>query len=241
MPVRQDDRGTDEPRARQDGAAPRVTLYKLCSAIQIRLEVRAKPALRTTQHNGAQRVGCVGPNATTRCRNNLLKLIAIPRLFFRGCAYVASFRSAIGLPCAKVSLAGTRILSIWPSAGATISLVGLDEDDIGQHLAGANRIALGDQPLVHQRLDPGLDIFPRVDPERELDHAAALSATRAFISFCAASTMLPTCGMTNCSSGRLYGIGTLGTASRLIGAFSANVSRFSATMAEISPVRPKPR
>src|SRR5690606_37878351 len=117
----------------------------------------------------------------------------------------------------------------------------LDEDDDGQRRAGRHPLALGDEPAIDERFGARFDVLPGGIVEADLDHATAVCGIDVEHSVRAVCTIDSAWGMTACSSGRLYGIGTSGTARRRTGARSWMRSRFSATIAAISPLRPKLR
>src|SRR5690606_2037766 len=94
----------------------------------------------------------------------------------------------------------------------------LDQHRVGQRLPGIDAIAFGYPPAVEQRLGRRIDVGPGRIGKPGLGHAATASRSLAEQVARAASTIACTCGMTACSSGRLYGIGTSGTASLRTGA-----------------------
>ena len=81
--------------------------------------------------------------------------------------------------------------------------VGLDDHRRGEGLAGAHRLALGHEPLLEQGLGIGFGVRPELVGEDHGDHAAAFTGAPPRTSARAAAAILSTCGMTNCSRGRL--------------------------------------
>lgn len=63
MPMRQNDRSTDQPWAGQNCTAPRLTLHEFGASIESSLDFPTKGVLGTPQHNGGR---LVGPDTTTR-------------------------------------------------------------------------------------------------------------------------------------------------------------------------------